>query len=914
MSLRLRLLLAVTFMILAHAGLQVALLKADAPRRVQAAQQEQGVWVSQGLANVLANSLVSGDLATVQNTIELSFSEQRFLRLAVVDESRRTIIDQRSRLGLEGTAPDWFIALLDQQSTETRYPLTIGGVSYGEVIAEVAPGPIVAETWQEVKRALIITGAEIVLLWIMLYVLLEVGLRPLKYLSEAVTRVSRGDLTVQLAATGSQEFRPLIDVINRMTGEIGMLLERTREQAASETQARRLRAMHDITSGSGNTDDMIQRLLETAQYQLQTNQAILLKLDMEPPRGATLSAEISVGNVPYGRLVLVDEQNPEREFHSSDAEYVKLLAQWIGLALGRDRDQQVLWEEKERAQVTLASIGDAVVTTDINCRITYMNGLAETLLGWQLADAHQLPLEKIFRIINETTCAPVPNPVAMCLAENRIVELAGNTVLVRHDGTEFAIEDSAAPIRDRDGQVLGAVLVFRDATHTRALTHQLEHHANHDALTGLPNRRQFETTLERVLANARHGGKTHALCYIDLDQFKLVNDTCGHIAGDELLRQVTTLLSQRLRGTDMLARLGGDEFGLILAQVTPEQALAAAEDMCALVRDFAFLWNSRQLEIGASIGLVMITPETDSMDVLMRHADIACYAAKHAGRNRVHRYQSSDDADISLLNEMDWIQKLHEAIRDNRLTLWYQPIVAIDGKRGGQHVEILLRLQDDNGALIGPGTFIPAAERYGIMPKIDRWVIAAVLEHARQCQQRGSEFHCAINLSGLSVGDLDMLKYIHEQFATSGVPPHWVCFEITETAAINNLARATVFINELHRLGCRFALDDFGSGVSSFGYLKNLPVDFIKIDGSFVQKMADNPLDHALVQAINHVAHVLGKQTAAEYVENATILSLLRKLGVDYAQGYGIARPAPLLLGQASSCGNSFSKFSGGTR
>ena len=912
MSLRLRLLLAVTSMILAHAGLQVALLKADAPRRVQDAQHEQGVWVSQGLANVLANSLVSGDLATVQNTIELSFSEQRFLRLAVVDESRRTIIDQRSRPGLEGTAPDWFLALLDQRSTETRYPLTIGGVSYGEVIAEVAPGPIVAETWLEVKRALIITGAEIVLLWIMLYVLLEVGLRPLKYLSEAVTRVSRGDLTVQLAATGTQEFRPLIDVINRMAGEIGTLLERTREQAASEIQARRLRAMHDITSSSGSTDDMIQRLLETAQHQLQTTQSILLKLDMEPPRGATLSAEINVANVPYGRLVLVDEHNPAREFHSSDAEYVKLLAQWIGLALGRDRDQQVLWEEKERAQVTLASIGDAVVTTDINCRITYMNGLAQTLLGWQLADAHQLPLEKIFRIINESTRAPVPNPVTSCLAENRTVELAGNTVLVRHDGTEFAIEDSAAPIRDRGGQMLGAVLVFRDATQTRALTHQLEHHANHDALTGLPNRRQFEKTLERVLANARHGGKTHALCYIDLDQFKLVNDTCGHIAGDELLRQVTTLLSQRLRGTDMLARLGGDEFGLILAQVTPEQALAAAEDMCALLRDFKFLWNGRRLEIGASIGLVLITPQTDSMDVLMRHADIACYAAKHAGRNRVHQYQPGDDADNGLINEMDWIQKLHEAIRDDRLVLWYQPIVAVDGKREGQHVEILLRLQDDNGALIGPGTFIPAAERYGIMPKIDRWVIAAVLEHARQCQLQDTEFHCAINLSGLSVGDPDMLKYIHEQFATSGVPPHWVCFEITETAAINNLARATVFINELHRLGCRFALDDFGSGVSSFGYLKNLPVDFIKIDGSFVQKMAENPLDNALVQAINHVAHVLGKKTAAEYVENANILSLLRKLGVDYAQGYGIARPAPLLRGQTSSCENSFIKFSSG--
>mgnify|MGYP000380226133 CR=1 FL=1 len=913
MSLRLRLLLAVTLMILAHAGLQVALLKADAPRRVQAAQQEQGGWVSHGLANVLANSLVSGDLATVQNTIELSFSEQRFLRLAVVDESRRTIIDQRSRLGLEGMAPDWFIALLDHQSTETRYPLTIGGVSYGEVIAEVAPGPIVAETWLEVKRALIITGAEIVLLWIMLYVLLEVGLRPLKYLSEGVTRISTGDLTVQLAATGSQEFRPLIDVINRMTGEIGMLLERTREQAASEIQARRLRAMHDITSGSGSTDDMIQRLLETAQYQLQTTQAMLLKLNMEPPPGATLSAEINVGNVPYGRLVLVDEHHPQREFHSSDAEYVKLLAQWIGLALERDRDQQVLWEEKERAQVTLASIGDAVVTTDIHCRITYMNGLAETLLGWQLADAHQLPLEKIFRIINESTRAPVANPVTSCLAENRTVELAGNTVLVRHDGTEFAIEDSAAPIRDRDGQVLGAVLVFRDATQTRALTHQLEHHANHDALTGLPNRRQFEATLERVLANARHGGKTHALCYIDLDQFKLVNDTCGHIAGDELLRQVTTLLGQRLRGTDMLARLGGDEFGLILAQVTPEQAVAAADDMCALVRDFKFLWNGRRLEIGASIGLVMITPQTDSMDVLMRHADIACYAAKHAGRNRVHQYQSGDDADNGLIHEMDWIQKLHEAIRDDRLVLWYQPIVAVDGKRQGQHVEILLRLQDDNGALIGPATFIPAAERYGIMPKIDRWVIAAVLEHARQCRLQGAEFHCAINLSGLSVGDSDMLKYIHEQFATSGVPPHWVCFEITETAAINNLARATVFINELHRLGCRFALDDFGSGVSSFGYLKNLPVDFIKIDGSFVQKMAENPLDNALVQAINHVAHVLGKQTAAEYVENANILSLLRKLGVDFAQGYGIARPAPLLRGQTSSCENSFVKLSGGT-
>lgn len=894
MSLRFRLLLAVTLMLLAHAGLEVALLKSDAARRVQSVQLEQAAWVSRGLANALVNSLITGDLATVQSTIELSFTDQRFLRLAVEDEAGRRIVDQRAKSLHDRPAPDWFIALLDLRSTETRYPLSVGGVSYGAVISEVAPGPIIAEIWREMKRALAITAAEIMLLWLMLFVLLEIGLRPLRQLSDAVARIGAGELTLRLSRACSREFQPLFNVINRMAGEIAALLERTREQAASELQAQRLRDMHDITSGTGNTDEKIRQLLEVAQRQLQTDQAVLVRTGTEAPAGVALSAEINVHGEPYGHLAFVVRQEVRRDFHSADAEYVKLLAQWIGLALGRRHDQQMLWEEKERAQVTLASIGDAVITTDIHMRILYMNNIAENLLGWRLSDVHQRSLDDVFRIVNEATRAPTTNPVAQCLTENRIVELDGNTVLLRHDGTEFAIEDSAAPIRDREGKILGAVLVFRDATQTRALTRQLEYHANHDALTGLPNRRQFESTLERVLESARRGGKTHALCYIDLDQFKLVNDTCGHVAGDELLRQVTGLFGQRLRGTDVLARLGGDEFGLILTQVTPEQALAAAEDMRALVRGFGFHWNDRRFEIGASIGLVMITPETDSLDAVLRHADMACYAAKHAGRNRVYRYQPGDQADTQLLNEMDWVQKLREAMREDRLALWYQPIVAIDDKQEEQHVEILLRLHDIDGTLIAPGAFIPAAERYGIMSEIDRWVIAATLEHARQCRQQGDVFRCAVNLSGHSVGDPGMLHYIREQFSDAGVPPDWVCFEITETAAINNLARATVFISELHRLGCRFALDDFGAGVSSFGYLKHLPVDYVKIDGSFVQKLTSNPLDHALVQAINHVAHVLGKRTVAEFVEDDATLDKLRELGVDFAQGYGVARPAPL--------------------
>ncbi|MEO8039873.1 MAG: EAL domain-containing protein [Betaproteobacteria bacterium] len=555
-----------------------------------------------------------------------------------------------------------------------------------------------------------------------------------------------------------------------------------------------------------------------------------------------------------------------------------------------------LFAEKERALVTLASIADGVITTDTEGWVEYLNPVAEELTGWKSVDARGLPIQALFRLVEETQRRAAPSPIEQVLSEERTVEASANMLLVRNDGDEIPVAHSAAPIRDRSGALVGVVLVLHDVSRERQYAAKLSYQASHDALTGLINRTEFERRLAIALQSASQLGRHHAVMYLDLDQFKVVNDTCGHAAGDQLMRQVSTLLLQCLREGDTLARLGGDEFGVLLENCPSEAALRIGDKLRQTVTEFHFAWAHLSFNIGVSIGLVNVEDGLYTLAEVMRTADTACYMAKEKGRNRVQVYHP-DDSELSLRQgEMEWVGRLQKALDENRFVLHAQDIVHVNPQaRSGRHCELLVRMVDERGLMVPPMAFIPAAERYNLMPSIDRWVIRTALATLSRLRADGGESIelCAINLSGGSIGDERLLEFVREQLRIFDVPRESICFEITETAAIANLDKAIHFIQEMRTLGCRFSLDDFGAGMSSFAYLKHLPVDFLKIDGGFVKDMADDPIDRAMVEAINNVGHVMGKQTIAEFVDDERVIAILDEIGVDFMQGHGVAMPRP---------------------
>ncbi|MCC7412898.1 MAG: EAL domain-containing protein [Gammaproteobacteria bacterium] len=472
----------------------------------------------------------------------------------------------------------------------------------------------------------------------------------------------------------------------------------------------------------------------------------------------------------------------------------------------------------------------------------------------------------------------------------------------RSDGELRWNRETVRAIDTPDG--IRVLMVCEDITDARELSEQLSYQATHDPLTGLTNRREFEHRVHDALNTAATELVEHALCYIDLDQFKVVNDTCGHVAGDELLRQLTQLLQRRVRGRDTLARLGGDEFGVLMENCTISHATQVAEQLLDSIREFRFAWQDKTFHVAASIGLVAITSASTAVERLLAMADEACYAAKDLGRSRVHVYHESDQELARRHGEMLWVARINSALAENRLQLAWQRIAPLAAVTDGARLcgELLVRMRDESGTVIGPGAFLPAAERFGISPRLDLWVVRTAFEWlaARPTLQARLDF-LSINLSALSLGDPPLHDYILTFFERRPDLASCFCFEITETAAIANFATALQFINSLQQFGCRFALDDFGSGLSSFAYLKTLPVDLLKIDGSFVRTIASDPIDLAMVRSINEIGHVMGKITVAEFVEDADVLTQLRTLGVDYGQGYGIARPQPLATLEAAA-------------
>ncbi len=585
-------------------------------------------------------------------------------------------------------------------------------------------------------------------------------------------------------------------------------------------------------------------------------------------------------------------------------DYVTLQQQELREALARVRDSEAaLYQEKEQAEVTLHSIGDAVITTDPQYRVQYFNPLAEKLTGWSLEQARGRPLLDILKLYDEVTRKAVDNPVVLCLAQRSPVTLQDEIILVRPDDVEVEISASAAPIRARNDTILGAVMVFHDVGQTRMLARQLSYQAAHDALTGLYNRREFEQRLQLALDSAQQEGVEHALCYLDLDQFKVVNDVCGHIAGDELLRQLAGVLLERIRETDVLARLGGDEFGMLLSNCSPDKARRVAEDILNTVRAFRFMHQEHSFEIGVSIGVVPVNQASHNATEVLSAADVACYAAKDSGRNRIHVYEPGDREMQQRRGELSWVSQIGRALDEDRMRLFFQPIVPLENGRFPVHYEMLVRMLDDQGNMVPPMAFLPAAERYNLMPTLDRWVVSTMLKTFGPGRSGPAQAVYVANLSGQSLSDEGFLAFVLDHLAKSALDPCQVCFEITETAAIANLRGATRFIKVLRDHGCSFALDDFGSGLSSFGYLKNLAVDYLKIDGGFVKDMVEDEIDAAMVAAINEIGHVMGIRTIAEFVESEAIVERLRTIGVDYAQGYWVARPQPIevLLQQTSS-------------
>ena len=562
----------------------------------------------------------------------------------------------------------------------------------------------------------------------------------------------------------------------------------------------------------------------------------------------------------------------------------------------RNRAQSQLYKERERAEVALRSINDAVITTDVDNNINYMNPVAEHMLDCSLADArgrHLADLVKLeFQPFGDAILDPVDFYIDMTQSNLR---QTGIDIVLKIGTGQLSVDGNASPLMDSQGQLIGSMLVLRDVSLEQELTNQLVYQASHDSLTGLINRAEFENRVKEALDISRQNDRQNALCYIDLDQFKLVNDTCGHSAGDELLKRIAGVLQTLVREEDLVARLGGDEFGLLLHDCGLDQARKKAETVRETLHDMYFKWEDKIFDVSGSIGLVMINRISGSLSELLSAADLACYAAKDSGRDMVHVYHADDVEIAEKYRQMQWLPRIREAIKNSEFVLAIQSVASLGDDASPSIIyEFLLRWPQVDGSLISPGLFIPCAERYDLMRDLDGWVIenalAAVAQLNTELQNPADQMY-TINLSGQSVCDPTLADFIIDMLRRFEVDPQSICFEVTETVAIANFAIAIEFINRLRALGCRFALDDFGSGLSSFGYLKRLPLDFLKIDGLFVRDMLNDPVDLAMVRTINDVAKVLKLQTIAEWVEDKPTLDELESIGIDYAQGFHISRP-----------------------
>ena len=599
-----------------------------------------------------------------------------------------------------------------------------------------------------------------------------------------------------------------------------------------------------------------------------------------------------------GRLIglLAGMHRETLHLRSSDIDVLKLFAARAAAELERKLALGQTLMEKERAQITLHSIGDGVITTDKTAAIDYMNPVAEALTGWRFHQAMGLSMEGVLHLEDEQSGKVIPDPAIRCLREKRIIAPKTDNVLVSRNGDRYSIQGTAAPMVDAQGNCIGVVLVFKDVTDSRRMQKMMVHQATHDPLTGLVNRSEFEERLEKALLSAKDFENTHALLFLDLDQFKIVNDSAGHVAGDELLKQISSLLAGQLRGRDTLGRLGGDEFSVLLENCPLGKARKVADMLIEAIREYRFVWDQKTFQVGVSIGIVPIVAESSSRTQLMHDADQACYVAKDQGRGRAYIHSQDDAELINQAGQKLQRQDIHDALAAQSFVLLYQPIVALDPSKNPNHsrAEILLRMIDDSGKIVVPGAFLPAAARFGLMPQIDRWVIDQVFSTYTHSFMQNPDLILSLNISAPSLADGTLVDYLLSMFEKSVIKPGQICFEISEAALNHNLASATRLITALRAAGCSFALDNFGSGLASFSALRNLKMDFIKIDGNLIRDIADDELNRSMIDSINSMAHLLDIKTVAENVDSEVLLRILKQTGLDFAQGYYLGDLLPL--------------------
>ena len=561
-----------------------------------------------------------------------------------------------------------------------------------------------------------------------------------------------------------------------------------------------------------------------------------------------------------------------------------------------------LSRSKRQAQYTLESISEGVITTDNDGRIDYMNLAAETLIGANRDDASGHRLGELFTLVDDADRRPLGDPVERCLAMRRRVNMGRRAVLVTVDGeNEYSVELTASPVRGPSNSISGAVVVFHDVSELRGLTRKMSYQATHDPLTGLVNRREFERRLDEAMDTAHSEEAVHMLFYMDLDRFKAVNDSCGHMAGDNMLREVAALIKDQVRESDFVGRLGGDEFGALLIGCPIEKARQIANDICSAVADYRFVWKDKIFNIGVSVGLVEISHASGTLQDVMSAADSACYMAKQSGRGQVHVYSARDEAVARERGDIQWLRHLQTALHEDSFELAVQPIIAMHGHaESGPAVEVFIRLDDGLGRATGSAGFLRPAERYQMMPQIDRWVINATLAAISGGEIKlPAHRSCAINLSGQTLGDESFLGFVVDALDRSGVVPAAICFEVTEAAILSNVQHAQRFIEVLHGIGCEFSLDDFGSGLGSFSSLKHLPVDYLKIDGTYTRNLQTDLVNQEMVNAMIKLARTMEFRVVAEQVEHQEDFDWLREVGVDFVQGHFVEAPA--LLGSGAT-------------
>ncbi len=794
-----------------------------------------------------------------------------------------------------------------------HWPLGDGSGRQGSVFIELGSAwP--AHLNQDIHDAMAVIAVAVLVALLSLSATLRARLsRQVSALRQATTRFANGDHEFKVPVRGTGPIAELTNNFNRMAANLGESTNRLRR-----SEERFELAINGSNEGIWDWDVQSNRLFLSPRLGM-----ILGYGHAELPGMFTgLERLIHVDDLPRVKLA-IDAHLAHRKVFRCEFRMKKKNGSWLWM-LGRGeavRDksgnaermagsladisdqkatQIALARQTERVQVTLQSIADAVITTDNDGRILYMNPAAERLTGWPTSAAVKRPIKDVLEFLSELGNVSLNDSLKSGLQENGTPRDLGKTELLSRSGEKHIVEHNIAPLRDRGNRLIGAVIVIHDVTDRFKLMQQLSHQAVHDPLTQLTNRTGFELKLSEALKSAAEdSGVEHAICYMDLDQFKIVNDTCGHSAGDELLRQIAVQLKRHVRKGDTLARLGGDEFGLLLSCCPLSKAAEIAEKIRHSVEAFRFSWEGKSFSVGVSIGIAPVdgSPGSNAVTVLSI-VDQACYIAKSKGRNRVHTYQPGDSESSRWHSEMQWVPHIHQAMDDGHFMLMAQPIVSVGQEaETSKHYEILLRMKGANGNLISPGSFLPAAERYDLMGVLDRWVVGHAIDMLALAlggnpKLAGSIF--GINISGAVLTDNDLLVYVKEALDRYSLPPSLLCFEITETVAIANFTHANRFVSELKDIGCRFALDDFGSGFASFSYLKTLPVDYLKIDGSFVRHLAENEVDHTMVDIINQLGHVMGLETIAEFVENGEILESLQRIGVDYAQGYHVGRPIPL--------------------